>query len=285
MTGARMAADAGVSGPSIAEVVRAALAEDLGDRGDVTSNALIPASLRAEGRLVCRAHGVLAGRAAADEVARQCGIVIGWEVADGAALVPGTVIAGLEGPARSILVAERTMLNLVGHLSGIATMTRDYVSVCGRCAVLDTRKTTPGLRALEKAAVVAGGGTNHRFGLFDRVLVKDNHLALAGEGLVDAVRQVRSQWPDMIVEVEADDITGVRLALDAGADWILLDNMDAAQMAAAVAEIAGRAETEGSGRMDLERAAQAAGAGVDAISVGALTHSAPVLDIGLDIGT
>jgi nicotinate-nucleotide pyrophosphorylase (carboxylating) len=278
-----MAATAGVGGPSIADIVRAALAEDLGDRGDVTSNALIPADLRAEGRLVSRAAGIFAGRAAAAETARQCGICVEWRVEDGAVLAPGDVLGELTGPARGLLACERTLLNLVGHLSGIATMTRAFVTVCGPCAVLDTRKTTPGLRALEKAAVIAGGGANHRFGLYDRVLVKDNHLALAGEGLVDAVRRVRSRWPDMLIEVEADDIDGVRLALAAGADWILLDNMDGPQMAAAVAEVAGRARTEGSGRMNLRRAADAAASGVDAISVGALTHSAPVLDIGLDI--
>jgi nicotinate-nucleotide pyrophosphorylase (carboxylating) len=278
-----MAATAGVSAPTVAEIVRGALAEDLGDCGDVTSNALIPADLRADGRLVSRAAGVFAGRTAATEAARQCGIAVDWYVEDGAALAPGALIAELAGPARGLLACERTLLNLIGHLSGIATMTRTFVEVCGTCAVLDTRKTTPGLRALEKAAVVAGGGTNHRFGLYDRVLVKDNHLALAGAGLVDAVRRVRTRWPDILIEVEADDMDGVRLALAAGADWILLDNMDGPQMAAAVAEVAGRARTEGSGRMDLRRAAAAAASGVDAISVGALTHSAPVLDIGLDI--
>jgi len=283
VTSERMMSAAGVSGPSLAEVVRTALAEDLGDRGDVTSNALMPADLPAEAKLVSRSPGVLAGRAAADEVARQCGIAVSWHAHDGTALEPGTVIAELNGPARSVLACERTLLNLVGHLSGVATLTRSYVEVCGACAVLDTRKTTPGLRALEKAAVVAGGGTNHRFGLYDRVLVKDNHLALAGTGLVDAVRQVRRQWPELLVEVEADDMAGVRLALAAGADWILLDNMTPEQTRAAVSEIAGRARTEGSGRMNLERAAAAAACGIDAISVGALTHSAPTLDIGLDI--
>jgi len=283
VTGARMAAAAGTAGPLVAEVVRTALAEDLGDRGDVTSNALIPADLAADGKLVSRAPGVLAGRAAADEVARQCGITMTWYADDGTELDPGTVIAELSGTARAVLACERTMLNLVGHLSGVATLTRAYADACGACAVLDTRKTTPGLRALEKAAVLAGGGANHRFGLYDRVLVKDNHLALAGAGLVAAVRDVRRRWPELLVEVEADDMDGVRLALEAGADWILLDNMTAEQMRAAVSEIAGRARTEGSGRMDLARAAAAAACGVDAVSVGALTHSAPTLDIGLDI--
>jgi nicotinate-nucleotide pyrophosphorylase (carboxylating) len=278
-----MSSSAGVRGPSLGDVVRAALSEDLGDRGDVTSVALIPAELRTSARLVSRAEGVFAGRAAADEVARQCGISVAWSVADGAALAPGTLIGELTGAARAVLAAERTLLNLVGHLSGIATMTRRFVDVCGGCAVLDTRKTTAGLRSLEKAAVVAGGGRNHRFGLYDQVLVKDNHLALAGADLGDAVQRVRHRWPGIGVEVEADDIHGVRRALAAGADWILLDNMDAGQMRTAVAEIDGRARTEGSGRMDLARAAEAAACGVDAISVGALTHSSPTLDIGLDI--
>jgi nicotinate-nucleotide pyrophosphorylase (carboxylating) len=274
---------AGVGGPPLTELVRAALAEDLGDRGDVTSTALIPADLAAEGKLISRAPGVFAGGTVAGEVARQCGLAVTWYVDDGARLERGAVIAELSGPARSLLACERTLLNLIGHLSGVATLTRSYTEVCGECAVLDTRKTTPGLRALEKAAVLAGGGTNHRFGLYDRVLVKDNHLALAGAGLVEAVRQVRHHWPGLLVEVEADDMAGVRLALEAGADWILLDNMSPEQMRAAVAEIAGRARTEGSGRMDLERAAAAAACGVDAVSIGALTHSAPTLDIGLDI--
>ena len=278
-----MGSAAGVAGPSLAELVRTALAEDLGDRGDVTSSALIPHDLAAEGRLVSRARGIFAGRAVADEVARQCGITMAWDAGDGTRLEPGTLIAELSGAARAVLACERTLLNLVGHLSGVATLTRAYADVCGACQVLDTRKTTAGLRTLEKAAVVAGGGTNHRFGLYDRVLVKDNHLALAGAGLVEAVRDVRRRWPELLVEVEADDMDGVRLALAAGADWILLDNMTPEQMRAAVSEIAGRARTEGSGRMDLPRAAAAAACGVDAISVGALTHSAPTLDIGLDI--
>jgi nicotinate-nucleotide pyrophosphorylase (carboxylating) len=283
VTSERMTGAAGVRGPSLVDVVRGALAEDLGDQGDVTSNALIPPDLHADALLVSRAAGVFAGQAVADEVARQCGIDVMWHTDDGTPLGRGTVIAELSGPARSVLAGERTVLNMVGHLSGIATLTRAFVDVCGTCAVLDTRKTTPGLRALEKAAVVAGGGMNHRFGLFDRVLVKDNHLALAGTGLVDAVQQVRREWPELLVEVEADDMVGVRRALAAGADWILLDNMTPHQMRDAVTEIAGRARTEGSGRMTFERAAAAAASGVDAISVGALTHSAPTLDIGLDI--
>jgi nicotinate-nucleotide pyrophosphorylase (carboxylating) len=287
VTSERTSSAAGVTGPSMAEVVRTALAEDLGDRGDVTSDALIPQDLIAHARLVSRVPGVFAGRAVGHEVIRQCGLEVVWRVDDGDRLAePGTIIAELTGSARAMLACERTLLNLVGHLSGIATMTRGFVLVCaanGGCAVLDTRKTTPGLRALEKAAVVAGGGTNHRFGLYDRVLVKDNHLALAGADLVEAVRRVRSRWPELLVEVEADDAAGVRLALDAGADWILLDNMGPEQLRAAVTEVDGRARTEASGRIDLSTAAEAAACGVDAISVGRLTHSAPTLDIGLDV--
>lgn len=274
---------AGVAGPSVRDVVRGALAEDLGDRGDVTSQLLIPESAVTTARVVSRVDGVLAGRRAAEEVLRQTGVAGTWHLRDGDPLSPGTVVADLTGPARRVLAAERTLLNLLCHLSGIATMTRAFADACAPAQVLDTRKTTPGLRELEKAAVAAGGGTNHRRGLFDRVLVKDNHLAIAGAGLADAVAASRERWPDLLVEVEADDLDGVRAALDAGADWILLDNMEPPMTREAVALVAGRAKLEASGRMTLERAAEAARCGVDAVSVGALTHSAPTLDLGLDI--
>jgi nicotinate-nucleotide pyrophosphorylase (carboxylating) len=268
---------------SVAAVVARALAEDLGPRGDITSTLLVPEDLDAEGVVAARSPGVLAGRAAGAEVARQCGLEAEWLAEDGDRLEAGQVVARLRGPARAMLAAERTMLNLMCRLSGVATLTRRFVDACAPVTVLDTRKTTPGLRALEKAAVRAGGGANHRIGLFDRVLVKDNHLALAGAGLADAVARARRELPDVLVEVEADDLDGVRRALDAGADWVLLDNMDAETMRAAVALAAGRARLEASGRMDLERAAEAARCGVDAVSVGALTHSAPALDLGLDL--
>jgi nicotinate-nucleotide pyrophosphorylase (carboxylating) len=268
---------------TVGQVVALALAEDLGERGDITSALLVPAERRTTARVVARKAGVLAGRAAAEEVLRQTGVTGDWRAADGDALLPGTVVFEIEGPARAVLTAERTLLNLLCHLSGIATLTAAYVGVCGSVQVLDTRKTTPVLRDLEKAAVVAGGGVNHRMGLFDRVLVKDNHLALAGAGLVDAVTRARREMPDVLVEVEADDLGGVRLALEAGADWILLDNMTPGQMREAVAVTAGRALLEASGGMTLDGAAAAAETGVDAISVGALTHSAPALDLGLDI--
>lgn len=265
-------------------VVALALAEDLGGRGDVTSELLVPEGSRATARVVARRPGVLAGRAAGEEVLRQTGVAGRWLADDGDRLEPGAVVAEVEGPARAVLTAERTLLNLLCHLSGVATLTAAYVEACGGAvAVLDTRKTTPGLRALEKAAVVAGGGANHRMGLYDRVLVKDNHLALAGEGLAGAVARSRRDLPDLLVEVEADDLDGVRRALDAGADWILLDNMTPAQMREAATLVAGRARLEASGGMTLEGARAAAATGVDAVSVGALTHSAPALDLGLDI--
>ncbi len=173
------------------KVVAEALAEDLGERGDITSALLIPAGRRATARVVSRKAGVLAGRAAGEEVLRQTGVAGDWRAGDGDHLTPGSVVVEIEGPARAVLTAERTLLNLLCHLSGIATLTAAYVAVCGEVQVLDTRKTTPGLRALEKAAVLAGGGVNHRMGLYDRVLVKDNHLALAGAGLVEAVARAR----------------------------------------------------------------------------------------------
>ena len=237
----------------------------------------------ATARIVARRPGVLAGRAAADEVCRQTGVDAAWRAADGDRLAPGTVVGEISGPARAVLTAERTLLNLLCHLSGVATLTAAYVAVCAPASVLDTRKTTPGLRALEKDAVRAGGGVNHRMGLYDRVLVKDNHLALAGDGLVEAVARARREVPDALIEVEADDLDGVRHAMEAGADWILLDNMSPETLRKAVALTDGRARLEASGGMTLEGAEAAAATGVDAVSVGALTHSAPSLDLGLDI--
>ena len=266
-----------------ARVVAQALAEDMGDRGDITSSLIIPADLEATAQIVSRAHGVLAGRVAGEEVLHQTGLIGRWRHDDGDRLEPGTVVGEISGPARAVLAAERTLLNLMCHLSGIATLAARYVEAAAPAMVLDTRKTTPGLRLLEKAAVAAGGGTNHRLGLHDRVLVKDNHLALAGANLADAVARARRDLPGVLVEVEADDLDGVQTALDAGADWILLDNMDAEMLRQAVALVDKRALLEASGGMSLERAREAAACGVDAVSVGALTHSAPTLDLGLDI--
>lgn len=267
----------------LAQLVAAALAEDLGERGDVTSLVTIPDHARARGRVVARSAGVLAGRAFGEEVLRQMGVSGTWQAADGAVLQPGESVLGVDGPARAVLAAERTLLNGLSHLSGIATLTARYVEAARPARVLDTRKTTPGWRALEKQAVAAGGGVNHRMGLHDMVLVKDNHLAMGGVDLAGAVRRARTKLPGVPVEVEADDLGGVRLALAAGADRVLLDNMDAATMREAVALCAGRAETEASGGMDIAGVARAAECGVDYVSVGALTHSAPALDLALDL--
>ncbi len=267
----------------LAELVTAALAEDLGERGDVTSLVTIPEGSRARGRVVARSGGVLAGRAFGDEVLRQVGVAATWQATDGATLSPGESVMGVDGPARAVLSAERTLLNGLSHLSGIATLTARYVDAARPARVLDTRKTTPGWRTLEKQAVAAGGGVNHRMGLHDMVLVKDNHLAMGGIDLAAAVTRAREELPGVAVEVEADDLPGVELALEAGADRVLLDNMDEATMRAAVELCAGRAETEASGRMDLDGVARAAACGVDFVSVGALTHSAPALDLALDL--
>jgi len=270
---------------TLEQLVAAALEEDLGGGGDITSALLVPEGRRAEALVVAREPGVLAGRAAGEEVLRRTGCEGEWAARDGSQLEAGQVVAFVRGPARAVLAAERTLLNFLCRLSGIATLTARYAAACAPAQVLDTRKTTPGWRALEKAAVRAGGGENHRMGLFDRVLVKDNHLALAGAGLEEAVARARREVPDLLVEVEADDLEGVRRAVAAGADWVLLDNMGPDQLAAAVELAAGRVRLEASGGMTLERARAAAGAGVDAVSVGALTHSAPALDLGLDIGS
>ncbi len=265
------------------DLVVAALAEDLGERGDVTSRIIIPGDARARGRVVARSGGVFAGRAFGEEVLRQMGVEGTWQAVDGTVLAPGETVLGVDGPARAVLSAERTLLNGMSHLSGIATQTARYVVAAHPATVLDTRKTTPGWRALEKAAVAAGGGTNHRMGLFDMVLVKDNHLALGGVDLQAAVARAREELPGVPVAVEADDRAGVRRALEAGADRILLDNMDEATTRAAVALCRGTAVTEASGGMDLDAVARAAACGVDSVSVGALTHSAPALDLALDL--
>lgn len=273
----------GTSPLRLPALVAAALAEDLGKRGDLTSQLLIPAERWASAEVVSRETGVLAGRECAEEVLRQTVVGAEWLARDGDSLSPGQRVVRISAPARNLLAAERTLLNFLSHLSGIATLTSRYVAACAPVAVLDTRKTTPGYRQLEKAAVAAGGGTNHRMGLYDRVMIKDNHLALAGSEVVAAVRLARKRLPGIVVEVEADDLAGVRLALEAGADWILLDNMDLETTRAAVSLNAGRAKLEASGRMSIDRAAAAAACGVDAVSVGALTHSAKILDLGLDI--
>jgi len=269
---------------AIREIVARALAEDLGPLGDITG-ALLPPGITARADLVPRADGVLAGRLAATEAFTQvdAGVAVEWSVDDGDTVSAGTALAHVEGPLASILTAERTALNLLGHLSGIATLTRHYVdlTIGVRTAIRDTRKTTPGLRAMEKAAVRAGGGVNHRGSLSDGILLKDNHLA--GTPMGEAVARARTLWPGRAVQVECDTQAQVDEALAARVDLVLLDNMTPEQVAVCVRTVAGACVVEVSGGVTLDTVKAYAAAGADLISVGALTHSAPVLDIGLDI--
>jgi nicotinate-nucleotide pyrophosphorylase (carboxylating) len=268
------------------EIVARALAEDVG-AGDLTSEATVPAGARARARIVQKGPGVVFGLAAVAEAMRQCGVEeVEALVAEGEwrEEVPAEV-ALATGTARALLAVERTALNFLGHLSGIATLTARFAeAVAGSGArILDTRKTTPGLRALEKAAVAAGGGVNHRLGLYDAILIKENHIALAG-GLAKAVHAARSTHPDLPVEVEARDLEEAAYALGTGAERLLLDNMDAEALRAAVRlrdEHSGGGalpSLEASGRVSLENVREIAATGVDFISIGALTHSAPALD-------
>jgi nicotinate-nucleotide pyrophosphorylase (carboxylating) len=275
-------------GEPLSETVRRALAEDLGP-GDVTSEATVPAEARARARIVQKAPGVAFGFDAVEEAMRQCGaehvdrlVVEGqWREE-----VPAEALMA-SGPARALLAAERTALNFLGHLSGVATLTARFAeAVEGTGArILDTRKTTPGLRSLEKAAVAAGGGGNHRLGLHDAILIKENHIALAG-GVAKAVHAARRAQPAMLVEVECRDLEEVAYGLGVGAERLLLDNMDAEALRAAVRlrdEHAGGSgpTLEASGGVGLDTVRAIAAAGVDFISVGALTHSAPSLDFSL----
>jgi nicotinate-nucleotide pyrophosphorylase (carboxylating) len=269
---------------AVRDVVARALAEDLGVLGDLTAG-LVADDARATAAFVARQPGVLAGRLCVIETfaAVDPAVAVDWTLPDGVELRPGEVIGVVDGPLSSILTAERTALNLLGRLSGIATLTRRYVHAAqGVARIRDTRKTTPGLRALEKAAVRAGGGANHRGSLSDGLLVKDNHLA--GLTITEAVQRARRRWPGQPVEVECDTEAQVVEAVGVGADMVLLDNMTPGQAGECVRVVAGRCAVEVSGRVTLESVAEYAAAGVDFISVGALTHSAPVLDIGLDIG-
>jgi nicotinate-nucleotide pyrophosphorylase (carboxylating) len=270
--------------PTVREAVTRALTEDLAPLGDMTAS-LLPLDLQAAALLVSRDAGVVAGRMCAVEAFAQIDdtVIVEWRLDDGAEVEPGDVIARVEGPLPSILTGERTALNFLRHLSGVATMTRRFVRAThGKATVLDTRKTTPGLRALEKAAVRAGGGANHRGSLSDGVLVKDNHLG--GMTITEAVRRAKARWPGRLVEVECDQLAQVREAVEAGATMIMLDNMTPGRVRSAAKEIAGRVPLEVSGRVQLDSIGEYARIkGVDYISVGALTHSAPALDIGLDL--
>jgi len=269
---------------AVREVVARALAEDLGPLGDLTA-ALLPAGVIAEADFVPRADGVLAGRLAATEAFTQVdpAVTVRWSADDGDPVAAGVSLAVVAGPLASILSAERTALNFLGHLSGIATLTRLYVELTTgrRTAIRDTRKTTPGLRSLEKAAVRAAGGVNHRGSLSDGILLKDNHLA--GTPMGEAVARARAQWPGRSVQVECDTAEQVDEALAARVDLVLLDNMTPVQVAACVEAVAGACLVEVSGGVTLDTVEAYSAAGADLISVGALTHSAPVLDIGLDI--
>jgi nicotinate-nucleotide pyrophosphorylase (carboxylating) len=271
----------------VAEAVARALAEDLGPGGDVTTAATVDAATVARAELVSRQHGVVAGlpvAAHAFAVVGQGRVQVEFGSADGARVEPGEVLATLRGPMRDLLTAERTALNFLGHLSGVASLTRRWVDAVegSGAAIRDTRKTMPGLRVLEKYAVRCGGGLNHRMSLSDAALVKDNHVVAAG-GVVPAFERVRAAYPGLPIEIEVDTLEQLREVVDAGADLVLLDNMDVADMRAAVEYAAGRAKLEASGGLALKNARAVAETGVDYLSVGALTHSAPVLDIGLDI--
>ncbi|WP_222344753.1 carboxylating nicotinate-nucleotide diphosphorylase [Rhizobium leguminosarum] len=267
-------------------LVRAALLEDLGLAGDITSASVIPRDHRSTVVMAARQPGVIAGLDAAELAFSLVDpeIVLRRHLQDGDAVKPGDVIATIEGPSRGLLSAERTALNFLGHLSGIATVTAGIAAAIRstKASVACTRKTTPGLRALEKYAVQAGGGMNHRFALYDAVLIKDNHVAIAG-GVAEAIRRARAGVGHMVkIEVEVDTLDQLREAMESGVDAVLLDNMTPDQLREAVAIVAGRAITEASGRVTPITAAAIAASGVDLISVGWLTHSAPVLDIGLD---
>ncbi|MHB8438882.1 MAG: carboxylating nicotinate-nucleotide diphosphorylase [Acidimicrobiales bacterium] len=277
--------------PAVHEAVARALAEDLDERGDLTA-ALVDPGLRTTMALVARGHGVLAGTACAREAFALVdgSIEVELVLADGALLAPGTVIGHVRGPMASVLTGERTALNFLCHLSGVASLTRRYVDAIRpanqQTRVIDTRKTTPGLRALEKAAVRAGGGFNHRVSLSDAVLVKDNHLGAMT--VTEAVTKARSASPGVVVEIECDRVEQALEAAAAGADAVLLDNMEPDEVAAAVEELRAapggvRILVEVSGGVTLDRAPLYASAGADLLSVGALTHSAPACDIGLDL--
>ena len=266
-------------------LVQAALAEDIGG-GDVTTLALVPEDSFVTAVMVARESLVMAGvdlaLAAFQQVDER--VEFGIEVLDGQNGVLGQALLRVQGPTRALLTAERTALNFLQRLSGVATLTAQFVGqVAGtRAQILDTRKTTPGWRALEKYAVACGSGTNHRMGLYDQVLIKDNHLvALDGE-IAAAVARAREASPELKIEVEADTVEQARAAADAGADIVLLDNMNCDELREAIEQIDGRAKTEASGGVTLETVRGIAETGVDFISVGALTHSAPAVDIAFD---
>jgi len=262
-----------------------ALAEDVG-KGDVTTVATVPEGKEGRAVIIAKAYGIVCGLPIAAEAFRNVDAAIRLThlASDGEPVAPGDVVAALSGPLRGILTAERTALNFLTHLSGIATLTARFVDVVApyRAVILDTRKTTPGWRALEKYAVRCGGGRNHRMGLYDMVLIKDNHIAASGS-LTEAVRRVRAAGISLPIEVEVRTLAELEEALSLDVDRILLDNMDIPTLREAVARAKGKVELEASGGVGLENAAEIAACGVDYISIGALTHSAPALDFSLEI--
>lgn len=267
-------------------IVRAALAEDLGRAGDITTTAVVPADARFRGVVAARQPGTVAGTAVATLAFRLLDptIRVTVERPDGSRVAPGDTVLRLDGPARAVITAERTALNFLCHLSGIATCTAALVDAARphKARITCTRKTTPGLRALEKHAVRAGGGVSHRFGLDDGILIKDNHVAMAG-GVAAAIRAAKLAVGHMVrIEVEVDTLEQLAEALEEGPDAILLDNMPPETLRQAVRLIAGRAVSEASGRITAETVPAIAAAGVDIISAGWITHSAPALDLGLD---
>ncbi|CAA2157962.1 putative nicotinate-nucleotide pyrophosphorylase [carboxylating] [Methylobacterium brachiatum] len=268
-------------------VVRAALVEDLGRAGDITTDAIVPPGERMRGVIASRQAGVISGTDAASIAFALIdpAVTVTVERGDGARVSPGDVVLRLEGPARAILTAERVALNLLCRMSGVATATNGLVEAArphGKASIVCTRKTTPGLRALEKHAVRAGGGSNHRFGLDDAVLIKDNHVAVAG-GIVPAIERARARAGHLVkIECEVDSLDQLEEALSIGVDAVLLDNMGPDLLTRAVAMIDGRALSEASGRITRETVGAVAASGVDLISCGWITHSAAIIDLGLD---
>lgn len=273
---------------AVEHLIKTALEEDIGP-GDITTMSTIDAEARGTGFFRAKRDGVVAGLIVVEKVFSfvDPSVRVRRLAADGDTVVKGQVVAEADGPTRALLLGERTALNFLQRLSGTATLARRYVDAVKEfpCKIIDTRKTTPGFRALEKYAVRMGGATNHRFGLYDAALIKDNHITAAGS-ITGAVRQVRSHTPFMAkIEVECINLDQVREAIDAGADVIMLDNMNVEQMAEAVRVVAKRACVEASGGINMDTVRQVAATGVDFISVGALTHSAPALDFNMKIQT
>ncbi len=282
----KVSAGGGLPALLVTRAVEAALLEDLGQTGDITTNATVGAATKATAVFAARAPGVISGLDVARETFRMLDPAIAFEavVSDGDEVAAKTVVAKVSGNARAILTGERVALNFMGRMSGIATLTRHYVDAISgtKAHIVDTRKTTPGLRAFEKYAVRCGGGHNHRSGLFDAILIKDNHIVAAG-GIKQAILAAREQAGHMIkIEVEVDTLKQLEEVLSHKVDAVLLDNMQPDTLCKAVALVGGRAITEASGGVNLQTVLGIAETGVDLISVGALTHSAAVLDLGLD---